>query len=311
MASPDSSFRLTGHKVNLNDSDLFGVTDIQVFDSILVLKCTKTSAPQMLHAFSCRDGQYYGSFVANGRGAGEALSPLMRGSAVSREGDILVDLFDLGQNSAYIWNLSESIARQRTVMSSSVKMKELTMNLFRKEDKYISFNPTHCSVSDSTQNVIDIIPMYPEVSGHSDKLSSCAGLNKHKNKLAMAMMMFPQVNFLDLDTKEKMTLAVTKDYRNWREVLGKENIDLNIYYLDCTQSDRSFFGLYINTGFQNWIDEDYDSQIHVFDWDCNFKYEIIVEEKLKAISYSPSNNVLYAVDVKDELYYYDLQGLIL
>lgn len=312
VSSPLSSIKLEPQIIELSGFDLLGVTDIQIFDSIMVFKSSKPSSPCMLHTYSLNDGKFCGSFVAHGRGANEILSPLMRGYSENCSGDILVDLFDLGQNSAHVWNLSESIATQKTVLLSSCRMKELTLNMFRKDSLYITLNPTisdfHCSIFENTQSSRDVISLYPAVSGigYSDKLSSASGLNKHKDVLAMAMMMSPQVNFLNLNTKEKKTVAITKDYQNMRERLDRDISEQYIYYIDCTQSENSFFGLYIEACYEDWVHVDYDSKIHVFDWESKLMHEINVDEKLKAIAYCELTDCLYAIDNDDHLYCYSL-----
>ena len=50
--------------------------------------------------------------------------------------------------------------------------------------------------------------------------------------------------------------------------------------------------------------------LHVFDWDGNFIYDISLSERLRAIALDESSKTLYGVDTFDNIYKYDMSGVL-
>lgn len=124
------------------------------------------------------------------------------------------------------------------------------------------------------------------------------------------MCMFPQVNVLDVSTGEKSTIAVSKDYKNWRKILNSGNSERKIYYTAITQSSKNIFALYSDCSFEEWVKGSITPHLHIFDWDGNFLFDVTLSENLKVISLDEDTNMLYGVDINDNVYKYDLSNIL-
>lgn len=311
---PDT-IELTGQMVDIGSYDVLNISDIQIFDSILVIKGSVLSSEYFFHTFSIPQKTYCGSFVTKGRGAKEMLDPTMRGYIKNKQNEILVNMMEVNLKTAYNWNLSQSILKGQTELAQSYVLEKLTFDLYPKDLDYVAIHPKgndlYCSSIDATKQYEDIASLYPGVSvmDNIDKLSSPTVFNGKTNQLVMSMMMLPQINFLDVNTKEKKTTAVSREFKNWKNILQKDNKDLTIYYIDCTQSDDFFIALYANATFENWSNGMYEPHLHFCDWEGNVIYDFKIGQTLKAIAYDKLHNTLYGVDVNDDLYSYNFGAI--
>ena len=304
------TIELGANRMELGGPEVLNISDIQIFDSILVIIGSVLSSEYFFHTFSIPQKTYCGSFVVKGRGAEEMMSPMMRGYSMNNN-EVLVNLFDLNSKTTYALNLNQSILNQKTVIAPLYELKGITFDVIQRELNYIAIhsknNELSCSIIDSAAHYKDIVSLYSEVPvmENYSALSSAIAFDDKSNQLAIAMIKLPQVNFLNVKTKEKKTVAVSKEFQEWKTMLQKEDEDRIMYYLDCAQSDKYFIALYANVDFENWINDTYESHLHVFDWEGNIIYDFKIGQTLKAIAYDKLHNTLYGVDVNDELYSYN------
>ena len=105
-----------------------------------------------------------------------------------------------------------------------------------------------------------------------------------------------------------MSIAVSRDYKSWKNALTQSYDEGHYYYTYITQSADGFMALYYGVPFQDYIQQSVVPHIHVFDWDGNFLYDVQVQENLKVIA-AGEGKVLYGVDENDDVYRYDLSSL--
>lgn len=142
-----------------------------------------------------------------------------------------------------------------------------------------------------------------------DKLSSAVVFDDSVGQLVMVMMMLPQVNFLNVSTGEKKTVAISNNFRKWKQNFEKDNDEQTIYYIDCTKVDNLYVGLYVNTTFENWSKGIYEPYLHCFDNRGNILFNLRIKQRLKSIAYDKLHNRLLGVDINDKLYCYSLNSL--
>lgn len=316
-ASLPESVVLDATCIELNGLDIYRITDVQIFDTLMVLKGHIPSSECAFHVFSVGRKEYCGSFIERGRGPEEMIYPQMRGSVKNLKKEIQVNIFDMNMRQARTWNLSTSVLNKRSEFTNSFKTEDLTLNFIQTDSNYISLrvkgNELYCSLigRDSVSLVKDIVSLYPMVPVMSfmDKLSSAVIFDNSTSQLVLAMMMLPQVNFLNVNTGEKETVAISKDYKKWKHNFQNDNDEQTIYYIDCAKVGNLYLGLYANTSFANWREGIYEPYLHFFDSNGNILFNFKIKQTLKSIAYDELNNCLWGVDVNDKLYCYTLNSV--
>ncbi len=122
-------------------------------------------------------------------------------------------------------------------------------------------------------------------------------MNDKSKKLVSAMRYANQINFLDLDSKERKTYVVkSKDVPSSEEE-GHE------YYCNIKANDRNVFALYMNQNAKDKYSVEKPMEIHVFDWDGNFVDKILVNEYLIRIAVDNDGNI-FGKDRNGNIYKY-------
>lgn len=315
LSKADVTCSIQGHEIQPQTPLPIGISAIHICDSVMMLKTSNSASGFQIHALSLYDFASLGHYLTKGRGAGELITPIIKNDSKDENGDENIALFDLNSCSMFYFNLSESIKKNKTIVNLYAKLPPGTTDAYICDGTIITLMPESddyvCCIYDNDGNRMKMISLFPEVSGLSflDKLSSANTVCPDRRKMIMAMCMLPQINILDLDTGEKRSVAVKKGYRNWKNILNADNENQNIYYTAITQSSDWIITLYHDSTFLDWVRNNTVPHVHIYDWEGRFKYDIKVNEKLKAISYDEFSNILYGVDVDDVIYKYDFSRL--
>ena len=305
---------LDGEIVNIVEDKPNVITDIFVVDSVLLLKGKKQDSPYMIYVYSLQDNSYLGNYVAKGRGPNELLSPQFNGFV--KKNDQLY-LFDLNLCASYLFDYRKSVETNNTVLSKLVKLPARTLYAYPMDKGHIAIVPEEddyvCEILDENGKQIKEFSLYPHVSGmqYFSELSSSFVVNQKQKKLAIAMCRVPQVNILNLDSGDKVTTAVSPEYMEWNKLINEDMTKSRDYYSSSTQSSKYFMALYrggLTTKEQ--MDGTKNLHLHVFDWDGNFIYDISLSERLRAIALDESSKTLYGVDTFDNIYKYDMSGVL-
>lgn len=312
LVKPHQTYAIKGDLLELCAERPFKVTGMSICDSLMILRGRLPNSLSQLHIFSLTDNSFEGHYITKGRGPGELLSPIIKTHLVSRNN--LLYIFDLSLCSAYAFDCQNSIRERQTELDKLLVLPSGTIDSYPVGDGHIVFIPKEdsytCSLLEESGNEIKQIPIFPYTSGvsFSDKLSSASLVCQDRKILVMAMCMFPQINILDLKTEKRMSIAVSRDYKSWKNTLTQSYDEGHYYYTYITQSADGFMALYYGVPFQDFIQQSVIPHIHVFDWDGNFLYDVQVQGNLKVIA-TGDGKVLYGVDENDDIYRYDLSLL--
>ena len=309
------SLSLSGEKLNINDSRQIQIISLFVSDSTLFLKGNENDSPYKFHTYSLENESEKGDFVAKGRADNEMLSPIFGGFVQNDPYHIY--LFDLNLCASYLFDYRKSVETNNTVLSKLVKLPARTLYAYPMDKGHIAIVPEEddyvCEILDENGKQIKEFSLYPHVSGmqYFSELSSSFVVNQKQKKLAIAMCRVPQVNILNLDSGDKVTTAVSPEYMEWNKLINEDMTKSRDYYSSSTQSSKYFMALYrggLTTKEQ--MDGTKNLHLHVFDWDGNFIYDISLSERLRAIALDESSKTLYGVDTFDNIYKYDMSGVL-
>lgn len=305
---------LNGARLPLGENNTGNISGIFIYESTLLLKGTVPGSPFLIHAFSMVDNSYAGDYISKGRAEYELLTPIIKGFI--QNDDRPIYLFDLNLCAAYSFDIKKSLSNRMTELSLLRTLPPQTLDSYPWNDGHLVFVPRKddyvCEILSCDGERLKNFSLFPKISGtdYFDALSSACVVNQARNRLVMAMCMFPQVNVLDVSTGEKSTIAVSKDYKNWRKILNSSNSERRIYYTAITQSSKNIFALYSDCPFEEWVKGSITPHLHIFGWDGNFLFDVALSENLKVISLDEETNMLYGVDLNDNVYKYDLSNLL-
>lgn len=313
-AKAEKTCTMSGISVELNGDNPNGICGIFVSDSVLLLRGTVKGSPFMVHAYSLNDGSPLGAYIAKGRGPNELLIPLFK--ELIDESKLLY-IFDLNLGASYSFDYLKSIETHNTVLSELLKLPGRPLYAFPMRRSHVVIIPESDDYSleilDESGHRIKKLSLYPNVSGEQyfDRLSSACALNQKNSKLAMAMCSSPQVNFMDLENGDKITCAISDEYKKWRDMLNASDENRRFYYMSSAQSSEYFMSLYVGgVSLMDWIKGGDAPHLHIFDWDGNLLFDISLKESLKSIIFDGSSKVLYGVDANDNIYRYDMSELM-
>lgn len=314
-AKAEKTCTMSGISVELNGDNPNGICGIFVSDSVLLLRGTVKGSPFMVHAYSLNDGSPLGAYIAKGRGPNELLIPLFNKELIDESN--LLYIFDLSLGASYSFDYLKSIETHNTVLSELLKLPGRPLYAFPMRRSHAVIIPESDDYSleilDESGHRIKKLSLYPNVSGEQyfDRLSSACALNQKNSKLAMAMCSSPQVNFIDLENGDKITCAISDEYKKWRDMLNASDENRRLYYMSSAQSSEYFMSLYVGgVSIMDWIKGGDAPHLHIFDWDGNLLFDISLKESLKSITFDGSSKVLYGVDANDNIYRYDMSELM-
>lgn len=313
MVIPEKECVLSGEEVVFEGEPVIQVVSMCVVDSLLVVEAIAGEGVGMLHLYDLKNSCYIGDFLKKGRGPGELLNP----SSIAADGDGNVYMIDLSLFDSFKVNIGESIETGKTSLAKLCDMPGHTLKalLYKDSLQFIEYIKPDCmagALVDPDGAIVKEIPLYPDVDAFMcfSQLSSGFAHFPNTGLVAMTMCVIPQVNFIDMDSGERFTVALNKDYRQWEKIIGRSSGN-TMYYVDATASEDNLFALYYGAQTEDWMQNEYSAHLHVFDKEGNFLCDVALAERIiKTMAYDPEMNCIYGVDEEDRIYRYDLSDVI-
>lgn len=319
LVRPDDSVWLGRDTTFCGDfPEVLHCVDIQIVkDTILILQ-NQVGAVDSSHfkAYSTRTFRHLGSFIRKGRGPGELVSPHIARTSSDEE---YLSISDNATGLSWWIDVPESIKSGQTKVVQTTnlpvntvdwvplsELSQLTLNL---ED-----NELVSRIIDQDGNALRTFHPYRGIDAERcmTHLSCMLTNNGRTGTVAMGMVFFPQITFIDTDSGEHRSIAVDKDWRNWKQVLSsmldKDSIE---YYAGITSTPDCIFATYWGVPIGKTLEGGHGSSIHVFDWKGHFLYEIRVKEEIGHLAFDKDSACLYCIDQsEDRIVRYDLSGLL-
>lgn len=269
-----------------------------VNDTVLVFQVQVCDdSPWHFKAYSTKTLNYIGSFGRNGRGPGEMLHPSI---AIKSPSEKYLCVKDNSAGCSYLVDILESIESQSTVAEQSYVLPPGIIDWIPVSDheQFILLSENNAMSFRLAGSEGDALKEFDLYKGHNEEryvthLSSMLLHNENTGQVAEVMVFFPQINFISTADGQAYSVAVSKDYRNWRSVmnrmLGPETME---YYVGATSTADYIFAAYkaCALGQDNGSN---GTHIHIFDWNGNFLYDISVAENIDNLAYDSMNGFLY------------------
>lgn len=303
---------------------------MMVHDSIMLF-LSLNPADYWMHTYNIKTGNPLAQFCHKGEGPDDFMLCVGFEQFVEEDGDLKLWVNDFIKSSRLV-NITKSISTGRTVCDSIIPMKWIERHRFPPvgmffldngdfmskpqcellflNEGYVPRNYYKCheSLDNETdryihykcpiegENVEDFYMMY---------YASCDRIKPDLEKIAMSMQMIPQINIWDLKTN---TL------KGYRQKGGASFTDLEkspdkyrYYYMKMCVSDKFILAPYVDKPMGKGLPE--TSCIHVFNWDGAPLYKLHLTENIYGIALDDKNGILYAYDLNDHIYSYDVSFL--
>lgn len=316
VVSPEKECALRGEEVVFEGAPVMEIVSMCVVDSFMIARANSVESGNMLYVHDLKHCRYIGDFLAEGRGPNELLRPTCMTVYKDSNGVNNVYLFDLQLFESFGFDILKSIRVGKAELVKLGGMPGHTLYAYPCLDtlslaKFIMPDRISSALIDRTGSIVKEIPVYPDVDAFMafSNLSSADVFFPDSDLIAMAMCSLPQVNFLNVVSGDRYTVAVDKKYRRWEKTIMESSGGM-FYYADACTSDTYLFALYYGVTTGDWMKDEYSAHIHVFDKDGNFLWDISLSEQLKTMACDASTGFLYGVDEEDRIYRYDMSGII-
>lgn len=322
---------LTSSKVYLED--IYDDRMI-VCDSLLLFKSYKY-ADNWFYVFDIKNGKHILSICPKGEGPNDFLYCIESEQIISENGDTKIWVNDFVSNSRLI-NITQSLSCGKTVCDSVIPMpwhkyfEYPATALFFLKDKYIlaknqceqiyedhEYMPrSYRLYKESLENEIANYIIYKNPISNIENpnfpymlyYASRDRIKPDETKVVMAMQMIGQINILDIKSGNIQGFRINGSL-SFTD-LGKHIDRYRNYYLNICVNNDFIFAPYIDAlSEQKGFDPFLSSCIHVFDWNGNAVYKMNLKEKIFSISLDQKNSILYAIDMNDNIYSYDISFL--
>ena len=274
MASPVETDALTGHPVTFNKQPAMQIINLHTVDSFLVVKANvKESAKQMFVFMSLCEAYTFDIEASMETGKAE-----------------MNRICGLPDGTLYAYPFRDSMH-------------------FVKRPEPDGMTGMILSPDGSTAKELSMYSGLPGLT-YFDKLSSADVFFRNTSIFIMAMSMLPQVNFIDIETGEKHTTAVNRQYRDWEQIFSEDMTAQSIYYTAVVPASNLVIALYYGVPLSDWATGNALPRLHVFNTEGELLYDLRLAESLKAIAYDEYSGILYGADMEDKLFQYDMSGIL-
>lgn len=304
---------------------------IAVYDSLMIFANPKLR-DNFFNVFNIDTGEEIGEFCGKGGGPDEmiAVNPIYQ---FFKEGDTLKTLlFAPNENKLFIWNISQSIEQEKTIMDTIISYKS------RNEGGFVSYNYLFLQNEDTLFAYLPSFPLsdeeaslpfYQKRTVYTDKLlrsyniykknvrngdaaiipetffSSKDAFMPDSSKIVQVLYNLPQINILDTHTGQitGYRMKNSPDFSFFETGMTSRKV----YYLRVQADNSRIYASY--WGKEPWKRNEvpYINTIHVFDWHGKLIDELTVDHPVGEMWLDPVRNRLYTVNVStDEVFYLDL-----
>lgn len=283
--------------IDLNRKDrIINPVDIQVAGSdYLIVKCQPSErSPFYFYVFDVSNFDECRSFGRKGRGSDELIEPRILKFQNDNENMWFYD------NTKFLYRYNSCNNQMLKVMRLPSSFLDITMasdtSFF-----YSSFDGVnyHNEVTDFSGEKVanfamnSILNNEGQVTIISSQVASC-----FDGRIVEAMVCIPQVNIYNIERNNVISVSVNKTYKKWRKIMNAPlDASTRQYYMAVAPSSKYIFAVYSGaTLAEIYQDGGYSNEIHIFDWDGNFKYSVKIDEHLSRITFDESRNQLYGIE---------------
>lgn len=296
-------------------SDLIGVSNIEVVDSLIVLISPRNE--KIFNVFDLK-GNHKGDFGIRGQGPNDLLNsrPTGQKEIVNEEAFIWVN--DISNNSIKKVNLSKSVFEQELLIDSALSTYPMTMNAFKlndstticesmTHDNYTLIKYDYRNGTKLTDNNVYQTPVENPFSFYK----SIWRINDKKDKMIGAMYSVNQLNLWNLSTDEKKSIAIEKAYPPDQVINKETGLENWTFFCDLEATNDFVFALYMDQEYNFSYELPKKMTLLVFDWNLQPITTYEIDEYILDIAIDPNQQKLYGISEDDKVFEYSLAELFM
>lgn len=303
--------------------------NICVVDTLLVGYNVKPIDNGFFSVYDLERQERLGSFCPQGRGIREVIAfMLLRQIDRNQAGELVADLYAYNNNSLLTWNITKSLAANKTVYDKIVPVdwkqcyNSVCRYNFRVNDdlkilhvptsmsETNRFSPMHYSLYSIAENrelkSIRILekPLISKTPHYSTEMLSYTEdcLKPDKTKIAFGMTYAPVFGIVDIVSGAVDVFSLDRSFRFSDLMNGNTPV---WHFKNLQADDNRIYALYHGdfeprTGKVRQHDK---SMVYVFDWQGCLKERLMLDHEVYCIALDSANSCLYGVDPGSETLY--------
>lgn len=154
-------------------------------------------------------------------------------------------------------------------------------------------------------STIKTVPLYKPTAHPFQAYFCLSKISPSNDKMVWAMQSINQVNILDLKSEKKISVSPYVAPTEFNP-----NNERWIYYCDAQVDSKYIYALYMNQSIDDSYNVEKGMELHVINWDGKFICKIDIKEYIVGIAIDEINNYFYGRDINDNIFKYDLNGVI-
>jgi hypothetical protein len=125
-----------------------------------------------------------------------------------------------------------------------------------------------------------------------------------KKRMVASMFAINQLNFMDLLSGERFSLAIFKSVPGLEQIVDKKSeIEKWTYYCDLEVTENYVYALYMNQSHGDVLNVEKEQEIHVFDWEGKALHRYILPHYIKDFTVNEKESAIYGLTALDEKIY--------
>lgn len=289
-------------------NDLMGVANIETMEQYL---CLFLMAQDTLLNIYSTEGKYLSGFGTKGQGPNDFIGCRPNGGREMENGQACIWINDVGAAALKKVNIPLSIEKGCTV-TQKVNTKAMSVNAFLSAKGHLvqeTMTPENFDLSVYRDDEVlhrekmYLIDAQPPFSYYQSTIR----LHSTQPLLVSAMFRINQINLLNLDTKERLSIRIGK-HTALDNIIDKGETKLPkwTYYTDLRLSNDRIFALYLNQDYNDTLEKAKPVEIHVFNLQGDLLNVLGINEYLRSFCVSEDGKTIYGLVEDHSIYKYQV-----
>lgn len=306
---------------------------ISSYDSLILYMNPKLRT-HFYQIFSHKTEKELGVFVKRGTAPNEYISTSPLFQFYQNNGDLKTIFFAPNEEKLVFWNISKTLAHDSLVIDKILPFQWRIPNngacyneIFLQSSSTIYAKVTSVPINDGDatlpyykvwnfeKNITDTIHVFKRSIPNKKKkilpetfFYSHDAMKPDGSKIAQAMLNVPQINIIDLNTKEIIgyRLPIGESF----SIFGNEK-KMSSYFIRMHVDDNNIYATY--WGKEKWNDHEipYINTIYVFNWEGHLQRKIKINCDIKELFINQKDSRIYATSIQnDDIYYFDINDIM-